>query len=110
MPFADHALAFDGECIAEERLRKGLAPDAVLEHARDFERVVSLLQAAVGFHRARSRRGGQRFLERLLEREGEARVLALGNREPGGLRVTAEAHDEARTALGDEIEAIAQMQ
>src|SRR5260370_41428967 len=99
MPFADHALAFDGECIAEERLRKGLAPDAVLEHARDFERVVSLLQAAVGFHRARSRRGGQRFPEGLLEREGEARVLALRNREPGGPRACSQADDEAPASL-----------
>src|SRR5260370_24086531 len=98
MPFADHALAFDGECIAEERLRKGLAPDAVLEHARDFERVVSLLQAAVGFHRARSRRGGPRFLDRFLGREGEERVLAPGHPWPRRPPASPRPHDEAPDA------------
>src|SRR5687767_9380652 len=55
MPLADHALAVDGECIAEQRLRKGLAPDLRLEQARRVERAVRGLERAVGLDGAAAR-------------------------------------------------------
>ena len=109
MALADDALAFHGECIAEEGLRKALAPDAVFQQARDVERRISMRQSAVGFHRARACRRRQRFFQRLLEGDGEALELVLGDRQSRGLRMSAEAHDQAGQALGDEVEAIAQM-
>ena len=69
-----------------------------------------MAQAAVGFHRARSRGGRQHLLERALEGHGEARQLGFGDGEARGLRMATEARDQARNTLRDEIEAVAQVQ
>jgi hypothetical protein len=58
---ADHALGLHGEIIAEERLRKSLAPDLGLEHARHLERAVRALEGAVGLDGAQARLGGQQL-------------------------------------------------
>src|SRR2546426_5235217 len=110
MPLADQALAFDGECIAEEGLRKALAPDLRLEQARDLEGAMRRLERAVGLHGVEPRFRRQQLLERALEQRAEALVIRFGDRQSCRLRVAAEALDQARRALGDEIEAVAQVQ
>src|SRR3954471_16597828 len=107
---ADDTTRFDVECIAEERLRKALAPDLRLQHARYVERAMRRVEAAVGLENAKARARRQHLFQRALERAGEALVFRRGDRQAGGLRMPAEARDQSRLALGDEIDAVAKMQ
>src|SRR5439155_760357 len=77
VPLADHALAFDCECIAEERLRKALAPDLRLDQAPR-----SLEKAAGG----RPPEAHYRTVQAVLQARGEDADHALvpaGNEEGG---------------------------
>src|SRR5688572_18625341 len=67
VPLADDALVFDGECIAEDRLRKALAPDPAVEQARDLEREMHRIERAVGFHYAQTGARRQELVDRELE-------------------------------------------
>ena len=59
--------------------------------------------------RARSRRRQLLPGDRLEER-GESRQIRFGERQPGGVCVSAELREEPRRALGDEVQRVAQME
>src|SRR5436190_5022703 len=110
MLVADDALRLERKRVAEERLRKALAPDVRFDHLRDVERVVSGLELAVRLDDSQPLRLGQQRRDRLLVDGLEALELRLVDRQARGLRVPAEAQQQPGLALGDQVEAIAQVQ
>src|SRR5262249_43601039 len=107
---ADHALALDLEVVAEERLRKPLAPDLVVEEPRDAQVEVRGLERAVGLDRVRELRWREQVARHGLEAPREALEVQLAQRQPRGGGVAAEAHQQSRLALGEQVERVSQMQ
>src|SRR5258708_30280747 len=68
------------------------------------------VEAAVGLDGPHARLGRQHLFDRALEGGGKPLVVPGADRQPGGLRVAAEAQNQPGRALGDEVEAVAQMQ
>src|SRR5712691_1481111 len=97
MLLADHALAEDLELVAEQRLRKTLAPDLLFQELREAEIEIRGLERPVGLDRASELRGRQPFAGHGFEEFREAREISGAQRQAGG-------------ALGDEIQRVAKMQ
>ena len=71
--------------------------------------MVGRLQRAVGFHDAQARFLGQQCRRGVLEGFAEAIEVPLQDRQTGRLRMTAEAQDQPRGALGHEVKRVAQV-
>src|SRR5712692_4364066 len=110
MLLADHALAEDLELVAEQRLRKTLAPDLLFEQLREAQIEVRGLERPVGLDRASELRGRQPFAGYGFEEFREAREILRTQRRSGGGRVPSEPQQQPGGALGDEIQRVAQMQ
>src|SRR6266511_4455758 len=110
MLFAYHALAEDLELVAEQLLRKTLAPGLLFQELREAEIEIRGLERPVGLDRASELRRRQPFTGHGFEELREAREILRAQRRSGGGRVPPEAQQQPRGALGDEIERIAQMQ
>src|ERR1017187_3634251 len=106
----DHALAGDSEAVAEQWLRETLAPDLALQHAYRVQIHVGRFQRAVGLDAAREIGRGDEAAHRALEQFAKLHQAFAAYGEARGGGMTAEAQDQARRALGDEIERVAQMQ
>src|SRR6266568_2677783 len=109
MLLADHALAEDLELVAEQRLRKTLAPDLLFQELREAEIEIRGLERPVGLDRASELRGRQPFAGHGFEEFREAREIFRTQRRSGG-GVPPEPQQQPGGALGDEIERVAQMQ
>src|SRR6266581_3251386 len=110
MLLAYHALAEDLELVAEQRLREPLAPYLLLEQLREAQIEIRGLERPVGLDRASELRGRQPFAAHGFEEFREAREILLVQRHAGGGRVPPEPQQQPGSALGDEIERVAQMQ
>src|SRR6266571_4432872 len=110
MLLAYHTLAEDLELVAEQRLRKTLAPDLLFEELREAQIEIRGLERPVGLDRATELRGRQPFAGHGFEEFREARKVFYMQRCSGGGRVPPEAQQQPGSALGDEIERVAQMQ
>ena len=87
---------------AAESLGPRCAPRAAC--ASD-KRELGGLERAVGLHRAREGLARHGLLRHRREQLAKALEVGFAQRQARGLRVAAEAQDEARRALGDEVEA-----
>jgi hypothetical protein len=105
----EDALAFDDELVLEQRWRKALAPDFGFEQARGGDREVGGFEAAVGFQRARAIGGCQQLVGDLRKQLAKAQSR-FAQRHAGGHGVPAKAQQQARRALGHQIEGVAQVQ
>src|SRR5690349_14107254 len=110
MLLAHHALAQHLEIVAEERLRKSLSPDLVIQEPRQAEIEIRGLERAVRLDRARELRRGEQLARHDFEALGKAREIGLAQSQARGGSVTAEAQEQSRFALGEQVERIAQMQ
>src|SRR5882762_6212662 len=107
---AHHALAEYLELVAERRLRKTLSPDLGVEQLREAEIEIRGFQRTVGLDRARKLRGREQLARHGFEAFRETREISSAQREARRRGVPAEAQEQARFALGDEIQRVAQMQ
>src|SRR6266513_4674481 len=105
-----HALAEHLELVAEQRLGKTLSPDLGVEQLREAEAEVRGFQRTVGLDRARKLRGREQLARHGLEALREAREIPRAQREAGRCGMSAEAQEQVRFALRDEIERVAQVQ
>src|SRR5712691_4530918 len=110
MLLASHALAEDLELVAEQRLRKALAPDLLFQELREAQIEIRGFERPVGLDRASELRGRQPFAGYGLEELREAREIFRAQRHAGRGRVPSEAQQQPGHALGDEIQRVAQMQ
>src|SRR6266853_6374648 len=105
-----HALAEHLELVAKHGLRKTLSPDLMVEELREPEVEVRGFQRTVGLDRACKLRGREQLARHGLEALRESREIRSAQREACCCCVPAETQDEARFALRDEIQGVAQMQ
>src|SRR6266571_111025 len=103
MLLAYHTLAEDLELVAEQRLRKTLAPDLLFEELREAQIEIRGLERPVGLDRATELRGRQPFAGHGFEEFREARKVFYMQRCSGGGRVPPEAQQQPGSELREEI-------
>src|SRR5207247_7151903 len=89
---------------------KALSPDLMIEELREAEIEVRGFQRTVGLDRAGKLRGREQPVRHGFEALRESREILSAQREARCCGVPAEAQEQVRFALCDEIQRVAQMQ
>src|SRR5262245_6195290 len=110
MPLGHHALTHEIELAVEDRRGETLSPNLLLDQHRGLPGELGAGERAVRFDRSCQIGGRQPFPAHALEGSAEALESVRCERQPGCRRMAAEAREQSRITLRDQVERVAKMQ